>query len=429
MGMLGIILYMYVIIKPIETEYLFIPFGNITYQTYSSRWWFQIFFIFIPTWGRFPIWLIFFRWVETTNQSSHHSMISGKGLQWNRSFITSWWGILVWSWSLDVLFILLVSNMIYKYRQPNLALGEGDLYQWTTLLPDSFEEPKALPHVVLDGKLSNWTSYQLSKGKCQYPHSLQCFNVSPLVAEFCHQQHFGGSPAWRPRRALVGGIKGVDKITAHDHGHVCCVFFKELFFVGFEIQAASERLVLFPAERLNGTQQVILCLQCFSRERSRLQKMRPDTPKCACAQDHVQTTRVWWGGTLWVCICKASLAKACATICTKCFRSIPQKWPISSHQDGIWGCRPKVFRNWSKGAIEDDRTCCLRVFLPLIQYSSCFPIEPNICKQVTEFFWASFCLVTWYILQSWSSHIAFPCEASCNVHVKAVCCFWYLVSI
>ena len=33
-----------------------------------TRWWFQIFFIFTTTWGRFPIWLIFFRWVETTNQ-------------------------------------------------------------------------------------------------------------------------------------------------------------------------------------------------------------------------------------------------------------------------------------------------------------------------------------------------------------------------
>ena len=31
-------------------------------------WWFQIFFIFTPTWGRFPIWLIFFKWVETTNR-------------------------------------------------------------------------------------------------------------------------------------------------------------------------------------------------------------------------------------------------------------------------------------------------------------------------------------------------------------------------
>ena len=35
----------------------------------SSRWWFQIFLIFIPTWGDDLIWLIFFRWVGTTNQS------------------------------------------------------------------------------------------------------------------------------------------------------------------------------------------------------------------------------------------------------------------------------------------------------------------------------------------------------------------------
>jgi len=33
-----------------------------------SRWWFQICSIFTPIWGRFPFWLIFFRWVETTNQ-------------------------------------------------------------------------------------------------------------------------------------------------------------------------------------------------------------------------------------------------------------------------------------------------------------------------------------------------------------------------
>ena len=30
--------------------------------------WFQIFFMFIPIWGRFPFCLIFFRWIETTNQ-------------------------------------------------------------------------------------------------------------------------------------------------------------------------------------------------------------------------------------------------------------------------------------------------------------------------------------------------------------------------
>ena len=32
----------------------------------SSRWWFQSFFIFTPTWGNDPIWLIFFKWVENT---------------------------------------------------------------------------------------------------------------------------------------------------------------------------------------------------------------------------------------------------------------------------------------------------------------------------------------------------------------------------
>ena len=37
-------------------------------DTTIASWWFQILFIFTPTWGRFPIWLIFFKGVETTNQ-------------------------------------------------------------------------------------------------------------------------------------------------------------------------------------------------------------------------------------------------------------------------------------------------------------------------------------------------------------------------
>ena len=32
----------------------------------SARWWFQFFFVFIPTWGNHLIWLLFFRWVETS---------------------------------------------------------------------------------------------------------------------------------------------------------------------------------------------------------------------------------------------------------------------------------------------------------------------------------------------------------------------------
>ena len=35
----------------------------------DARWWqLKYFFMFSPIWGRCPIWLIFFRWVETTNK-------------------------------------------------------------------------------------------------------------------------------------------------------------------------------------------------------------------------------------------------------------------------------------------------------------------------------------------------------------------------
>ena len=39
---------------------------QIWYDVSLSGWWFQIFFIFNPTWGRFPNWRV--GWVETTNQ-------------------------------------------------------------------------------------------------------------------------------------------------------------------------------------------------------------------------------------------------------------------------------------------------------------------------------------------------------------------------
>jgi len=39
-------------------------------RNFTSGWWFEIFFIFTPIWGNDPIWLIFFKWVETTNQTS-----------------------------------------------------------------------------------------------------------------------------------------------------------------------------------------------------------------------------------------------------------------------------------------------------------------------------------------------------------------------
>ena len=45
---------------------LYIPGGAYCWNTSL---WFQICFFFTPIWGRFPISLIFLRWVETTNQN------------------------------------------------------------------------------------------------------------------------------------------------------------------------------------------------------------------------------------------------------------------------------------------------------------------------------------------------------------------------
>ena len=47
-----------------------------------SSWWFQRFFIFTPIWGNDPIWLIFFNWVETTNQLCYFSGLYGPASRW-----------------------------------------------------------------------------------------------------------------------------------------------------------------------------------------------------------------------------------------------------------------------------------------------------------------------------------------------------------
>ena len=49
---------------------LSIHFGDV-----KTRWWFQIFFISTPIWGRFLVWLIFFKWVvqpPTSKQLNLH---------------------------------------------------------------------------------------------------------------------------------------------------------------------------------------------------------------------------------------------------------------------------------------------------------------------------------------------------------------------
>ena len=58
------------------------PWSDIHIYNYSSSWWFQTFFIFIPIWGRFPFWLIFFKGVETTNQIKTCCSTHGKNYSW-----------------------------------------------------------------------------------------------------------------------------------------------------------------------------------------------------------------------------------------------------------------------------------------------------------------------------------------------------------
>ena len=44
------------------------PASNPNSPKWLSVSWFQICFLFTPSWGRFPFWLIFFKGAETTNQ-------------------------------------------------------------------------------------------------------------------------------------------------------------------------------------------------------------------------------------------------------------------------------------------------------------------------------------------------------------------------
>ena len=42
--------------------------GCVGWRWWFTGWWFQLFFMFSPIWGRFQFWLIFLKGVETTNQ-------------------------------------------------------------------------------------------------------------------------------------------------------------------------------------------------------------------------------------------------------------------------------------------------------------------------------------------------------------------------
>ena len=65
--------------KHIQGFWVSNPVGSFFLVLIFSRWWFQICSIFNPIWGRFPFWLIFFRWVETMLLEPYPA------LEWNPS--------------------------------------------------------------------------------------------------------------------------------------------------------------------------------------------------------------------------------------------------------------------------------------------------------------------------------------------------------
>ena len=61
---LGIYIHNYGILKADGRQSRWWPFFKyFSSPRIKSGWWFQIFFIFTPIWGRFPFWRIFFKWV------------------------------------------------------------------------------------------------------------------------------------------------------------------------------------------------------------------------------------------------------------------------------------------------------------------------------------------------------------------------------
>ena len=64
------------------------------FQSVLSRWWFEPFFIFTPIWGRCPIWLIFFRWVETTNQLSLDVGAESRNMTKQKHLADTWFTLL-----------------------------------------------------------------------------------------------------------------------------------------------------------------------------------------------------------------------------------------------------------------------------------------------------------------------------------------------
>ena len=86
-----------------------------------TRWWFQIFFIFTPIWGRFPIWLIFFKGVETTNQFRFLGIVGHNIPITVRHGFIQWWGHEVfWDVNCQVDWTVSMILCLIFLRSPNM---------------------------------------------------------------------------------------------------------------------------------------------------------------------------------------------------------------------------------------------------------------------------------------------------------------------
>ena len=159
--------------------------------TLRTGWWFQRFFIFTPIWGRFPFWLIFFRWVETTNlrklpfrwmieqslgmlfhqQSFQVSgVLSPRKLTWLAGKSTIWRCISYWTWGFSIAVLVFKRTICVKYKTLHFPLLLG-----RSFFPPKFSCPHDVPLVVprLDHVSNKGTTHcrntTLARGRCRQP--------------------------------------------------------------------------------------------------------------------------------------------------------------------------------------------------------------------------------------------------------------------
>ncbi len=111
----------------------------------KARWWFQLFFIFTPIWGRFPIWLIFFQ--RGCNHQLEGLELKVSMQYQNLSVVDLWWLSLriVMSYGRR-LHQLFIAPAFFHLHQTLLTDSTRDLFhsrfihEWCFFIDDLFHE-------------------------------------------------------------------------------------------------------------------------------------------------------------------------------------------------------------------------------------------------------------------------------------------------